>query len=290
MSRKVLITGADGMLGTDLVNHFNLQSQFEVIPTTIHNMDVTNPQQVKDVLIAHRPDVVIHCAAYTQVDKAEKEPEICFAVNAEGTKTIATLCRELDAEMIFISTDYVFDGRKKSPYVESDKPNPLNVYGASKLKGEEYVQSIVPQHKIVRTAWLNGIHCTYGTNFIEAILRNLASEKSVSVVNDQYGTPTFTFHLAEELALLLDVKVYGVFHITNQGICSWYEFACAIVEEFGIKDVTVKPIKASQFRSLAKRPEYSVLENARLKELNLPLLPHWREGLAEYHRRRTKND
>ncbi|MCD6385645.1 dTDP-4-dehydrorhamnose reductase [Candidatus Sumerlaeota bacterium] len=290
MPRKVLITGADGMLGTDVVAHLKSQTAFEVIPTTIHTMDITSSQQVRDVMLTHQPDVVIHCAAYTAVDKAEKEPDVCFAVNAEGTKTIATLCHEIDAEIIFISTDYVFDGKKKSPYVETDKPNPLNVYGASKLKGEEYVQSLVPRHKVVRTAWLNGVHCTYGTNFIEAILKNLASEKTVSVVSDQYGTPTFTFHLAEALALLLDVDAYGIFHITNQGICSWYEFACAIVEEFGLKGVTVKPIKGSQFRSLATRPENSALENARLKELNLPLLPHWREGLAEYHRRRKTDD
>lgn len=288
MSKRIIITGADGMLGVDLVNHLRSNPVFEVIPSTIKNMDITNLKQVRDFMLRHRPDVVIHCAAFTSVDEAEKRPEACFSVNADGTKNIAFFCRELDAEMIFISTDYIFDGKKKKPYIESDKPNPLNVYGASKLKGEEYIRLLVARHKIVRTSWLNGVHSSYRTNFIEAILKIAQEKRSVSVINDQWGKPTFTFHLAEELAILLEVNAYGTFHVTNDGLCSPYEFATAIIKEFAQNKVEVKPIKSSQFRSLARRPQNSALENARLKELRLPLLPHWREGLEEYRRRRPK--
>jgi len=277
--KKVLVTGAKGMLGTDLVARLKKSRKYDVVGVDIEEMDITRLAEVKSVLLSHRPQFVIHCAAYTNVDRAECEREKAMAVNSEGTKNIAFFCRELGAEMIFISTDYVFDGEKDSPYVESDRPNPINVYGESKLAGEEHVAVLVENHKICRTSWLCGIH---GPSFIDSILRAVAESRPLSVVNDQVGRPTFTFDLAEALVQLLEVHEYGIFHITNSGFCSWYEFAQQIVKLSGAKNVEVKPITSDQFRSLARRPRFSVLENRRLAELGFRPLPRWEVSLKEY--------
>jgi dTDP-4-dehydrorhamnose reductase len=283
---RVLVTGADGMLGSDLVEQLGT-STYEIVCVTINDMDVTDLAAVRDTMLRHAPHIVVHAAAYTAVDRAEKERERCFAVNAEGTKNLAFFCRELDAEMIYISTDYVFDGTKRSPYREDDRTNPINVYGASKLQGELYVQTLLKRHKIVRTSWLAGIHTRYGRNFIEAILEIARRKSKISVVDDQFGRPTFTFHLAEQIERLLSVTETGIFHVTNEGKCSWYEFACEVVRRAGLHKVKVVPIPSTQFRSLAKRPAHSVLANRRTKQLGLPPLPHWRDGLREYLRRRA---
>ncbi len=288
--KKILVTGADGMLGTDVVTYFKAQGSVEVIPSTIKDMNLTDLKQVRDYILHHKPDTVIHTAAYTAVDEAETHPELCMSINAEGTKNLAFFCREIDAELFLISTDYVFDGQKDAPYLETDEPNPLNVYGISKLKGEEYVRILVPRYKIIRTSTLSGTHCTYSSNFIESILKALKKGKALTVVDDQKGHPTFTFHLAEQLYRLLDIALFGIYHVTNQGVCSWYEFARAIADEFGFEEATIKPVKSGDLERPARRPMNSVLKNARLKEIGLPLLPHWREGLEEYHRRRDMSD
>jgi dTDP-4-dehydrorhamnose reductase len=285
---RVLITGADGMLGTDIVAELS-NSGHEIIGLTINDVDITDLAAVRDAILSSAPKVVIHTAAYTAVDRAEEERERCFAVNAEGTKNIAFFCRELGVALVYISTDYVFDGTKASPYLETDKPNPLNVYGASKLLGEQYVQTLVKRHKIVRTSWLCGIHTHYGRNFVEAIL-DIAKQKSrISVVNDQFGKPTFTFHLAEHIGRLLAINEDGIFHVTNEGRCSWYQFACEVIKQAGLDKVKIVPIPSKRFRSLAKRPVNSVLANRRTKRLGLPSLPHWKKGLQEYLRRRELN-
>ena len=287
--KKVMITGADGMLGTDVVAQLSQRSVHRVIPLTIQDMDITDDEQVQRVITTHRPDVIIHCAAYTAVDAAEENSTLAFDINAEATLRIAEACLRIDAELIFISTDYVFNGNTTKPYVETDKPEPLNIYGASKLKGEEYVQTILNRYKIVRTSWLSGIHCPYGLNFVEKILEAARTTGRLFAIDNQWACPTFTFDLSRELELLLGMPDSGIFHITNQGICSCYEFACSIIREFKIPDVTIMPVDRAHFPTGAKRPQYSALENKRLKELGLPLLSSWQEALAAYHRLRLNS-
>ncbi len=284
--KEVFITGADGMLGTELVKHVRRTEGYKVIPSTIKDLDITDLTAVRDALFKQRPDIVIHTAAYTQVDSAEKDPLSAMLVNAEGTKNLAFFCRELDIEMIYISSDYVFDGKKGEPYTESDTPCPINTYGRSKWLGEVYIQTLLDHYKIVRTSWLNGLGGSFTRNFIETILRIAQRKNRLSVVEDQIGRPTFTFDVARRLVLMLEVRENGIFHITNSGECSWYELAEEILTMANIEGVTVHPITTAQFRSLALRPEYSVLENRRCEDMGFDPLPHWRESLREYFRRR----
>jgi dTDP-4-dehydrorhamnose reductase len=284
--QRIFITGSDGMLGSDIVRELRKKKEYQLICSTIADIDITELRAVMNVLLRARPDVLIHTAGYTGVDRAERERELCFAINAEGTKNLAFFCREMDVHMIYISTDYVFDGKKKKPYVETDPPHPINIYGASKLKGEEYVQTLLTNYKIIRTSWLSGLHGIHGKNFVETILSAASRQSRLSVVNDQIGKPTFTFYLAQQIELMLSINASGIFHVTNDGVCSWYEFAKRIIELSQTPNVTIKPITSQEFRSLAKRPANSALENARLQELKIPMLPHWEEGLKEYLRRR----
>lgn len=284
--QRVFITGSDGMLGSDIVRELRKKKEYQLVCSTIGDMDITDLRSVMNSMMRARPDVLIHTAGYTGVDRAERDRELCFAVNAEATKNLAFFCREMNVHMIYISTDYVFDGKKKKPYVETDPPHPINAYGASKLKGEEYVQTLLTNYKIIRTSWLNGLHGIHGKNFIETMLSTASRQSRLSVVNDQIGKPTFTFHLAQHIELMLSVNASGIFHITNDGTCSWYDFAKRAIELSQLSNVTIKPITSEEFRSLAKRPANSALENARLKELKISLLPHWEEGLKEYLRRR----
>lgn len=283
--KKVLVTGANGMLGTDLVARLTRARKYDVVAVDLDEMDITRLASVKSTLLEHRPQHVIHCAAYTKVDQAERERERAMAVNAEGTKNVAFFCRELGAEMMYISTDYVFDGARDEAYGEADATNPINVYGQSKLAGEHYVATLVDHHKICRTSWLCGVH---GHCFIESILQAIAKGRPLSVVSDQIGRPTFTFDLADVLVRLLACSEYGIFHITNAGYCSWYEFANEIVQASGIEGVKVQPVTTAQFRSLARRPAYSVLRNGRLAEMRFRPLPRWETSLREYLERRAR--
>lgn len=283
---RVLVTGADGMLGSAVVRRLRRRPDATIIPVTLARMDITDLAAVKQVLEAERPTHIIHCAAFTQVDLAEKEKLKAFRVNAEGTKNLAFFARELDCEMVYLSTDYVFDGRSRAGYNENSRPNPINMYGESKLLGERFVALLCDKHKIVRTSWLNGLGGAHNRNFIENMLRLAGMKSQLSVVDDQVGRPTFTFDLAPALVTLLDVRDYGVFHATNEGKCSWKEFAEKV---FAIanKEVQVKAITSDQFRSLARRPTCSILHNTRFEALGLPKLPHWEDGLADYFRRRS---
>jgi dTDP-4-dehydrorhamnose reductase len=248
-------------------------------------LDITDLAAVKIALESNRPTHIIHCAAFTQVDTAEKDPLIAYSINAEGTKNLAFFAQQIGAELIYLSTDYVFDGTRKEGYVETAQPNPLNVYGRSKLAGERNLQILCERHKIVRTSWLNGLGGAHNRNFIETMLRIAETRNQLSVVNDQHGRPTFTFDLAPALVMLLDVQSYGIFHITGEGTCTWYDLACRIFKEQGI-DIQVRPITSDQFRSLAERPRFSVLLNTRFGALGLPSLPPWEHSLSEYFRRR----
>ncbi len=285
-ARVIAVTGSDGMLGTEIVKQLRRLEGVKTAPLTLADMDIRDALAVRDRLKALQPDLLIHTAAFTQVDMAEKDPLEARLVNAEGTKNLAFFCRESGVEMIYISTDYVFDGEKGAPYIESDPVCPINTYGRTKAEGERYVAGLLNRYKIVRTSWLNGLGGAYTRNFIETILRIASQRNALSVVEDQIGSPTFTFDLARQLILLMEIPESGIFHITNSGSCSWFEFAREIVANANLKGVEAHPISSAQFRSLARRPRYSVLENRRLAQLGLEPLPAWQAGLREYFRRR----
>ncbi|MEQ8821357.1 MAG: dTDP-4-dehydrorhamnose reductase [Sumerlaeia bacterium] len=283
--KVVLVTGSEGMLGSEVVRHLKRASDTRVVGTTAKTLDITDLSAVKTALEEHRPTHIIHCAAFTLVDTAEKDRLAAFRVNAEGTKNLAFFAREVGAEMILISTDYVFDGEKGSPYLESDPTCPINAYGESKVAAEHHLRTLLEKHKIVRTSWLSGLGGAHNRNFIETMLRLSETRNQLSIVNDQTGRPTFTFDLAPALVTLLDVHDYGVFHVTGDGQATWFDFALKIFE-MSHKKIELKPITSDQFRSLARRPRFSVLANTRFEGLGLPLLPKWDDSLAEYFRRR----
>jgi len=283
--KRVLVTGSDGMLGTELLRQLRKYDGLKIIPTTQENMDITDLKSVKNTFKKHNPTHVIHCAAFTAVDTAEKDPLNAYLVNAEGTKNLAFFASTMDAEIIYISTDYVFDGNKGKAYKETDKPKPINTYGRSKLLGEEYIQTLTDKYKIIRTSWLNGLGGAHTRNFIETMLRVAEQRNELSVVDDQTGRPTFTFDLAKAMILLMDAKAYGIFHVTGEGKTTWYGFAKKIFE-LAKKDVKVRPTTTEQFRSLAARPRYSVMANTRFEQLGIDLLPEWEDSLKEYFRRR----
>lgn len=285
--KSVLVTGADGMLGVDLVSRLE-KGPYHLMASTIDTMDILDPDQVKDSLYSLRPDVVIHTAAYTAVDRAEREQDLCMAVNHQGTRNIALVCREIDAELVYISTDYVFDGAKTSPYEETDIPHPVNVYGKSKYLGEQAVCELVTKHKICRTSWLLGLLGIAGANFLEKIFQASLSNKTLKVISDQKGSPTFTFDLALMLERFLTLPEYGIFHVTNSGVCSWYELAKTALEMNSQSDVTVFPVSSAEFPCDAKRPRNSVLGSSRLMTLGIPLLRNWRDALKEYLSRRKQ--
>jgi dTDP-4-dehydrorhamnose reductase len=279
--KTVLLTGADGMLGVDLVSRME-KGPYRLVSSTIQTMDIVDPNQVKRTIFSVKPELVIHTAAYTAVDHAESEKDLCMAVNHLGTRNLAMACREIDAELVYISTDYVFDGTKTSPYEETDIPHPLNVYGESKYLGEQAVSELVARHKICRTSWLLGLLGISGSNFLEKIFQASQTHDMLKVVSDQMGCPTFTFDLALMLERLVALPEYGIFHVTNSGACSWYELAKTALEMNGQPDVKIVPVSAAEFPRPAKRPRNSVLASGRLAALGIPPLRSWEEGLQEY--------
>lgn len=273
---KVLITGAKGQLGTDLCHV--LSSDYNIIATDIDELDITNPDDVVANFTLYEPDIVIHAAAFTDVDACETEQAHAFRINAMGTQNVALACQEFHARMVYISTDYVFDGSMRVPLREYHKTCPLNVYGESKLLGEQIVQHLVMRHFIVRTSWLFG---GGGRNFPKTIMR-LASERSeIGVVNDQWGRPTFSHDLAHAIAHLINSPFYGIYHISNPPETTWYEFAKKIVELAGLK-CEVKPISTSEYPRPAKRPPWSVLDDFVWRVRGFPQLRTWEEALKEF--------
>ncbi|OXM88405.1 dTDP-4-dehydrorhamnose reductase [Paenibacillus rigui] len=270
---RVLVTGAGGQLGYDVVRLF--QPSSDVIGLGRDELDITNTEQCIRVLEQHQPDVVIHCAAYTSVDLAEQDEDTTFAVNAYGARNMAVAAERIGAKMCYISTDYVFDGNTTVPYKEYDQPNPLGVYGKSKLAGERMVESLSSKYFIVRTSWVYGLH---GHNFVKTMLKLAQDKKSLKVVHDQIGSPTFTEDLAKFLLQLVGTEKYGIYHATNSGSCSWYEFALAIFEEFGL-EVVVEPCTTEEYPRPALRPKYSILDHSALRANGFEDLRHWREGL-----------
>ena len=274
---KVLVTGVKGQLGFDVMNELKRRG-YEAIGVDIEEMDITDPYSVNLVITQAAPDVVIHCAAYTAVDAAEDNEAVCRKVNAEGTENIARVCRTLDCKMIYISTDYVFDGKGTRPWEPDDERHPLNVYGQTKYEGELAVQKYLTKYFIVRIAWVFGKN---GKNFIKTMLNLAKTHDTITVVNDQFGSPTYTYDLARLLVDMAETDKYGIYHATNEGICSWYEFACEIFRQAGV-DIQVIPVTAAEYRAKAKRPENSRMSKEKLTENGFERLPSWQDALGRY--------
>jgi len=274
------VIGSKGMLGKDLMGV--LPSSFpddEVIGWDIEDIDIQKEEDTATQIEKLQPHIVIHVAAYTDVDGCELDEEKAFAVNAEGTKHITLAASRCRAKVVYLSTDYIFDGNKREPYLENDLPSPLNVYGRSKLKGEQYIQEWMKDALIIRTQWLYG---SYGKNFVTSILQQATEKKVLSIVNDQVGSPTYTADLAKAISILIGVDARGIFHVANSDLCSWYIFGQAVLKLSGLDKVRVIPISSKEFGRPAVRPSYSVLDCQKLKkETGLTLRP-WTEALKNY--------
>jgi dTDP-4-dehydrorhamnose reductase len=274
---KVLVTGVKGQLGYDVVNELKKRGH-EAVGVDIEEMDITDEESVNRVIREAAPDAVIHCAAYTAVDAAEDNVELCRAVNARGTGNIARVCKALDIPMMYISTDYVFNGQGTRPWEPDDQREPLNIYGQTKYEGELEVEENLKKYFIVRIAWVFGVN---GKNFIKTMLNLGKTRDKLSVVADQVGSPTYTFDLARLLVDMIETDKYGRYHATNEGLCSWYEFACEIFKQAGM-NVTVKPVTSDQFPVKAKRPMNSRISKDKLIENGFQPLPSWQDALRRY--------
>ena len=284
---KVLITGADGQLGTDLCR---VLAHCDLVKLTIADGDISDAGFVSKQLHVSTPDVVINTAAYVRVDDCEDNQELCFRVNALGAKNVAVAAEEAGARLVHISSDYVFGGESQPrnvPYSESDKPAPCNAYGRSKLAGEEYVGSLCSRNIIVRSSGLFGTAGALGKggNFVETMIRLAGEKPELRVVNDQFLSPTYTRGLALKIAQLMETEFCGIMHVTNSGVCSWYDFAVEIIRQAGL-NTPVVPITSDQFPQKAKRPRYSVLGNEQLRLLGMDDMPSWQEALGDYLKQR----
>ena len=273
---KVLITGSNGMLGHDLIDVLN--DKHELILTTSKTLDITDKEHTVEFIKENKPDIVINSAAYTDVDGCEENRERAFSVNGEGVRNLAIGCREADCPLVHISTDYVFNGKNDTPWVEDDEIGPIRVYGKSKLEGEQAIQEILDKFFIVRTAWLYGVN---GGNFPKTMLELAKTHDELTVVYDEVGTPTYTPDLAEAIGKLIETDYYGIYHITNSGSCSWCEFAKYIFEIAGV-DVKVTPVTASEFARPAPRPSYSVLNNKKWVDNGFEPLRSYKEAIKDY--------
>lgn len=275
---KILVTGAKGQLGTDLMNELAKRG-LEGYGVDVEEMDITDAAACKRVISAAGVDAVIHCAAYTAVDAAEDNVELCRKINGEGTRNVAQACRDAGVKMMYISTDYVFDGQGTRPWEPDDERHPLNVYGETKYEGELAVEELVEKYFTVRIAWVFGVA---GKNFIKTMLRLGKERGAVSVVDDQVGSPTYTYDLARLLVDMVQTDKYGRYHATNEGLCSWYEFAKEIFRQAGMDDVSVTPVSSSEFPAKATRPANSRMSKAKLTENGFELLPTWQDALGRF--------
>ncbi|MGW9531063.1 dTDP-4-dehydrorhamnose reductase [Paenibacillus terrae] len=277
---KVLVTGASGQLGKDVVNVFQGQGH-DVLGYDREQLDITDLEQAVKIVGQYQPDAIIHCAAYTAVDAAESDIDGAYQVNASGTRNMALAAEKVGAKLVYISTDYVFDGTAEQPYHEYDNTNPQSIYGKSKRAGEILVQTLSSRYFIVRTSWVYGLQ---GNNFVKTMLKLGQEKPHLQVVNDQKGSPTYTVDLARFLEELVQTDKYGVYHASNSGSCTWYEFTQAIFEEaVDILDATIiatlEPCPTDQFPRPAARPRNSVMEHIAIRTNGLNDLRHWREGL-----------
>ncbi|MGG1163726.1 dTDP-4-dehydrorhamnose reductase [Bacillus mycoides] len=274
---KVLVTGAKGQLGQDVLCLLENQP-WEVYGFGREELDITNEEQVREKVLSIKPDIIIHTAAYTQVDQAESDEETAFKVNAEGTKYLAQAAEAVGAKFCYVSTDYVFDGTTNKPYKADDQTNPQTVYGRSKLVGEQYTQEYCSKSYIVRTSWVFGL---YGNNFVKTMLRLAEEKKELGVVHDQVGSPTYTTDLASFIINLVQTDKYGVYHGSNSGVCSWYEFAKEIFEQSNI-EIVVNPLTTEDFPRPAARPKYSVLDKGMIEESGFEPFQDWKKALKDF--------
>ena len=273
---RVLIVGAKGMLGSDLMQ--SLRSTQQVIGTDIDDFDITDQKETLEALLDIRPRWVVNVAAYTQVDRCEEEIELAFRVNAEGVENLAMACKEVRAKLFHVSTDYVFDGKKQKPYVEEDTPVPISVYGQSKLKGESCIHEILDDFIIIRIA---GLYGKGGTNFVNTILKAAQEKDELTVVNDQWVSPTYTVDLSRAMGVLIKVSPKGIFHVVNNGYCTWYQFACKILE-FAGRTSRVVSISSDQLNRPAKRPDFSVLDCKKFNKVTGMKMRSWEEAIIDY--------
>lgn len=283
--KKVMITGASGQLGLALYRLLHDNAAYELLRTNafasedsaVTALDITEEAAVKEYIQAHKPDIILNCAAMTAVDLCESEQEMAYRINALGPKYLAMEAEQIGAKLVHVSTDYVYDGLGKEPYTEEAAPNPLSVYGKTKLAGDEFVQASCEKYFILRTAWVYG----EGKNFVKTMLRLAENNNKIRVVADQYGTPTSALELARVIVYLMNTESYGIYHATGEGSASWYEFAKTIFEEAG-KTVEVEAIPTSEYKVAATRPMYSVLDNKALRERHGYMMKEWRIALQEY--------
>jgi len=282
IQKNVLVTGANGQLGNELRElKKRTNNAFHFIYTDVDELDITSLPQVSDFIEHHSIKYIINCAAYTAVDKAETEPEKAFLINHTGVENLATTAKESGCHLIHISTDYVFDGKATTPYTEKTKPNPLSVYGKSKLKGEEAILKIQPDFVIIRTSWL---YSEYGTNFVKTMLKLMNEKEEINVVSDQQGSPTYAADLAEMIMVILENSEEnewknGIYHFSNQGETTWYGFAEKIKELAHIDTCKLRPIKTEEYKVAAERPRYSVLDKSKIESTFHVAIPHWEDAL-----------
>lgn len=274
---KILVTGANGQLGRDVVLEAGRRG-FSVVATDLSEMDITDPAAVEKTVLAEKPDCVIHCAAYTAVDRAEEEPEVCERINAAGTGNVAAACKKADAKMIYLSTDYVFDGKGETFFTPESHPAPVSVYGRTKYQGETAVQAALDKYFIVRISWVFGL---YGKNFVKTMIDLAGAREEIGVVCDQIGSPTYTKHLAPLLLDMAQSEKYGVYHATNSGVCSWFDFACEIFRLTG-QTVRVRALSSEAYPSKARRPKNSRLSKKKLAAMGFSPLPEWQEALRDF--------
>jgi len=277
---KIALLGANGQLGQDLQRSLD---PHDVQALTRHDFDVTDHARARDKLLQIHPDVVLNTTAYHRVDDCETHADLAYAVNTLAVLNLVRVANELDAVLVHISTDYVFDGRARQPYTEHSEPFPLSVYANSKLAGEILVRTMAKKYLLIRTCGLYGVAGSRGKggNFVQTMLTKAKRGEAIHVVNDQVVTPTYTADLADQIARILPTEQFGLFHMTNEGSCTWYEFAREIFQLSGIQ-ANLSATSSDVYKTPAIRPKYSVLENARLKELSLNQMRHWRDALAAY--------
>lgn len=278
MPRNILVTGAKGQLGLSLQKIITTQTCYNFFFTDKDEADITNESALSDLFKTKEFYAVLHFAAYTAVDKAESETSLCKAINTDATATIARLCETYSTKLLVISTDFVFDGSKTTPYLPSDKPNPLSVYGKTKYEGEQMALQNCKHCLVIRTSWL---YSEYGNNFVKTMLRLGSERKELGVVFDQIGTPCYARDLAKAVLLCLDKDFEGqILHFSNEGVCSWYDFAVKIMQ-LGKKDCHVRPIRTADYPTPTQRPAYSVLDKTDIKQFLGIEIPHWEESLNE---------
>jgi len=286
--KKILIIGSQGQLGSDLSKELKNKSGIEIVTLDHTQIELKDKSSVHRSITGLRPDIVINCAAFVRVDDCEDDPSHAIEVNSIGAGYVAQASAKIDAQCVYISTDYVFDGSKNTPYSEDDPAYPINIYGISKLSGEHMVRSYCPKHYIVRSSGLYGLAGSSGKggNFVETIIRLAKQGKPLNIVQDQTLTPTFTKDLSAAIAELIDKGDFGTYHITNSGECSWFLFAKAILDITGLK-TELTPTTTAEYGAKAKRPAYSVLSNKKIEEIGISLLRSWEEALENYLSLRT---